>query len=423
MPKKQSCSTADPGFAIFLTVLLVSVVAIQPAAQARKFKVLHTFHGKDGGGPEGVLVRDAAGNLYGTTGGGGTGKCGKLGCGTAFELDKTGKQVWLHSFDGGNGHGLQAGLLRDAAGNLFGTTVYGGDTSCNPPYGCGTVFKLDKSGTKEVVLHKFTGTPDGFFSQAVLVKDAAGNLYGTTSLGGTGGLGAVFKIDASGRESVLYNFTGGSDGCDPYPGVILDSVGNLYGVTFDGGTGFCNSGQGVVFKVDRGGNETVLHSFGGGSDGANPDSVLLFDSQGNLYGTTENGGSSGCGGTGCGTVFELSHDGAETVLYAFCSLSNCADGETPVGPLVRDQKGSLYGTTYFGGASHNCSGVGCGAIFKLDRADNETILHSFTGGKDGAFPSAGLTMDSSGDLYGTTQGGGATCYTSHTCGVVFDTTP
>jgi uncharacterized repeat protein (TIGR03803 family) len=416
MPEKQSCFAANSVFAIFLTFLLVSVIAIQPA-QARKFKVLHTFRGKDGGGPEGVLVKDAAGNLYGTTGGGGKGKCGKLGCGTAFKLDKTGKQVWLHSFDGGNGHGPQAGLLRDAAGNLFGTTVYGGDTRCNPPYGCGTVFKLDRTGTNEVVLHKFTGTPDGFFPQAVLIKDVAGNLYGTTPLGGTGGLGAVFKIDKGGKETVLYNFSGGSDGCFPYPGVILDSAGSLYGVASEGGDGFCNSGMGVLFKLDKRGNETVLHTFQGGSDGANPDSVLLFDSQGNLYGTTENGGSSGCGGTGCGTVFELSHDGAETVLYAFCSLSNCADGEVPgAGPLVRDSTGNLYGTTFFGGTSDH------GVVFKLGTSGKETVLHNFTGRADGANPVAGLVLDDSGALYGSAEQGGATCFTSYTCGVVFEIT-
>lgn len=413
MRSKSSCSAAKA--AIFLTFLLASVV-VPTHSQARKFQVLHTFHGGDGGSPEGVLVRDAAGNIYGTTGGGGTGKCSKLGCGTAFKLDKTGKQVWLHSFKGGNGHGPQAGLLRDAAGNLFGTTVYGGDTNCDPPFGCGTVFKLNKTG-KEIVLHKFTGTPDGFFSQAVLVKDAAGNLYGTTPLGGAGGLGAVFKIDTSGRESVLYSFTGGSDGCDPYPGVILDSAGNLYGVTFYGGAGFCNSGYGVVFKVDSSGNETVLHTFFGGSDGANPDSVLLFDSEGDLYGTTENGGSTECGGTGCGTVFELSHNGAETVLYAFCSLSNCTDGEVPgTGPLVRDSTGNLFGTTFFGGTSDD------GVVFKLGTSGKETVLHNFTGGADGANPVAGLVLDDSGNLYGSAEQGGATCFTSYTCGVVFKIT-
>jgi uncharacterized repeat protein (TIGR03803 family) len=423
MPEKQSCSAAKSVFAIFLTCLLVSVVAIQPA-QARKFKVLHTFHGKDGANPVAVLVRDAAGNLYGTTEAGGTGKCTQEGCGTAFRLDQTGKQVWLHSFDGKNGFMPMAGLLRNARGDLFGTTAEGGDNSCFPGgYGCGTVFRLNGSTGKETVLHKFTGNPDGMFSEALLVQDKAGNLYGTTYVGGDQDLGVVFKIDKTGKETVLYNFGGGAEGCHPYPGLTLDAAGSLYGVAFD-----CGSGEnGVVFKVDSGGNETVLHTFSGG-DGANSSSVLIFDSKGNLYGTTQYGGNGECGGTGCGVVFKLSPQSggnwSETVLYRFCSLSNCADGETPVtGPLVRDQQGNLYGTTYFGGASHNCAGAGCGAVFKLDRSGKETVLHSFTGGRDGAFPFAGLIVDGQSNLYGTTQGGGATCYTSHTCGVVFEITP
>jgi uncharacterized repeat protein (TIGR03803 family) len=279
------------------------------------------------------------------------------------------------------------------------------------------------------MLHKFTGNSDGILPEALLVADKAGNLYGTAYVGGANGVGIVFKVSLSGKETILYTFTGGSDGCYPYPGVILDSAGNLYGVTSEGGDGFCNSGDGVVFEVDTAGNETVLHTFNGG-DGAIPASALLFDSQGNLYGTTAyGGGGSGCGNLGCGTVFELSPgsggEWSETVLYSFCSLSNCADGQEPdTGPLVRDSAGNLYGTTYFGGAYPNCNGGDtCGVVFKLDRTGKETVLHSFMGGKDGAFPFTGLAMGGHGSLYGTTQGGGVTCYTSYTCGVVFKITP
>jgi uncharacterized repeat protein (TIGR03803 family) len=284
------------------------------------------------------------------------------------------------------------------------------------------VFKLDSNTGKEAVLHKFTGTPDGWYPTALLVEDAAGNLYGTSDVGGDNGLGAVVKIDTSGKETVLYSFAGGSDGCDPYPGVILDSAGNLYGVTSDGGAGFCNSGYGVVFEVDTSGSETVLYTFDGGSDGANPGSVLRFDPKGNLYGTTQNGGSDQCGGTGCGTVFELSPQSgggwAETVLYAFCSLSSCADGERPLtGPLVLDASGNLYGTTYFGGASGN------GTVFELSLSRKETVLHNFTGGSDGGSPWAGLTMDDSGNFYGTAEVGGTACYTRYTCGTVFEISP
>ncbi len=426
MQSKKPYSTGKTVFAMFMTFLLTS--AIVPAqSQAQKFKVLHTFHGKDGANPTDVLIRDAEGNLYGTTGVGGGGNCsGGEGCGAVFKMDKTGKEVWLHKFNGANGAIPIAGLFGDASGDLYGTTLEGGDTACDPPYGCGAVFGLDKTGTKETVLHKFTGDPDGYFPESLLVDDKAGNLYGTTSVGGANGLGAVFKIGKTGKETILYSFTGGSDGCFPYPGVIRDSAGDLYGVASEGGDGFCNSGVGVVFKVDTTGGETVLHTFGGGSDGANPSSALIFDSHGNLYGTTQNGGSEACGGTGCGTVFEVSPDGDETVLYAFCSLSDCADGEGPLfGPLVIDRGGNLYGTTIFGGAYSNCNGGTCGAVFELDASGKETVLHSFTGGADGAVPYAGLTMDSHGNLYGTTQeGGDLNCQRKYGgCGVVFRITP
>ncbi len=406
-----------------LAVVFGLAVATQ-SAQAQKFKVLHTFHGKDGASPVGVLVRDAAGNLYGTTGGGGTGKCSQYGCGTAFKLDRTGKQVWLYSFKGGNGQSPYAGLLRDSAGNLSGTTVYGGTVNNYCSNGCGVAFKLDRTGKKETVLHKFNGTPDGYNPESLLVGDPKGNTYGTTHLGGaSGGYGTVFQLNTAGSETALYNFAGQPDGAFPDSGVIRDSAGDLFGVTFAGG----DYNEGAAYEVAANGNETVLYSFAGSSDGAQPDSGLLLDSQGNLYGTTANGGNGQCGGTGCGVVFKLSPQSggawSETVLYEFCSLSNCADGEAPVGPLIMDSAGNLYGTTYFGGASHNCDGAGCGAVFKLDRSGKETVLHSFTGGRDGAYPGAGLVMDGHGALYGPAELGGATCYTSYTCGVVFKITP
>jgi uncharacterized repeat protein (TIGR03803 family) len=377
------------------------------------------------------LVRDSSGNIYGTTGGGGTGGCDGYGCGTVFKMTKEGKEVWLYSFKGTNQIDPSAGLLRDANGNLYGTTENGGKITktCGGVQGggCGTVFRVDKNG-QGTTLYKFKGTPDGYFPQALLVKDSAGNLYGTSYLGGVDGIGAVFKLDANGKETILHSFAGppegGGDGAFLYEGVIRDTAGNLYGVTAAGGA----SGAGTVFKVDSSGSETLLYSFSGGSDGGDPDSVLLLDSQGNLYGTTANGGSSDVCDGGCGTVFELSPQSggnwAETVVYSFCSLENCADGQQPVGgPLVKDSVGNIYGNTIFGGSYRNCNGDSCGVIFKLDTAGKETVLHSFTGGADGAFPVAGLTLDSSGNLYGTAWQGGAKCFTSYTCGVVFKITP
>jgi len=421
MPSKKASRVAKTIFAVFITSVLVSVVAAQPA-QARKFEVLHTFRGapEDGANPGGALVRDSAGSIYGTTGSGGRGKglCVSFfvdGCGTAFKLDKGGRRIWQHSFQLREGIGPDAGLLRDKAGNLYGTTYSGGDTKCPVnQYGCGTVFKLNESG-KEAVLHKFKGTPDGFFPDAPLVEDAEGNLYGTTEYGGSfNAYGAVFKVDKKGKETVLYSFTGGSDECRPV-GVIFGPGGYLYGVA----QGITCSGHGVVFRLDTAGSLTVLYTFGG-SDGVYPDSVLLLDADGNLYGETGEGGNSECGGTGCGVVFKLSPNGEETVLYAFCSLSNCVDGEGPGGGLVRDSAGNLYGITVFGGAYNDCNGDSCGVVFKLDAAGNEAVLHNFTGGADGAFPEAGLTMDGSGNLYGTAESGGdLNCEPSYGCGVVY----
>ena len=426
MQSKKYYSTAKIVFAIFVTLLLASVV-VPAQSPAPKFKVLHTFHGPNGYGPGGVLVRDAAGNLYGTTVAGGTGKCNS-GCGTTFKLNSDGKQVWLHSFNYADGQGPHAGLLHDAAGNFYGTAVEGGKSNHDDcSVGCGVVFKLDKSG-KEAVLHKFRGDPDGYFPEALLVRDSAGNLYGTTYVGGEHGLGTVFKVDGAGRETVLYSFAGTPDGSLPYPGVIRDAAGNIYGVTSDGGTGAaCDFGCGTVFKVDTTGKETILHDFEAGSDGADPASVLLFDSDGNLYGTTGAGGNGECGGTGCGTVYELSpqSDGSwtEAVLYVFCSLSGCADGEAPgTGPLVRGANGDLYGTTTQGGTARGCNGGNCGVLFELDAMGKETVLHSFTGGTDGGIPAAGLLKDATGTLYGTTEGGGdPSCIGG--CGIVFKIVP
>jgi uncharacterized repeat protein (TIGR03803 family) len=414
---KKLFSAGKPAFVVFIALLLASAI-VPTQSQARKFKVLHTFHGPDGANPFDVLTRDAAGNLYGTTQAGGSGKgvCVSFGgCGTAFKLNRNGEQVWLHDFTFANGMQPMAGLLRDAAGNLYGTTTLGGDTKCYE-YGCGTVFRLDASG-HETVLHKFTGDPNenGSDPGSLLAADAQGNLYGTTPVGP----GTVFTIGTTGKETVLYFFPGG---CVPGPGVILDGAGNLYGAA----TG-CDSGYGEVFELQTDGTLTVLHAFDGG-DGAQPVSALVFDLAGNLYGTTAAGGSSQACGGGCGTVFELSPNGGgwtESVLYSFCSLKGCADGEEPLaGPLVRDSLGNLYGTTYFGGNSA-CGRSGCGTVFKLDNSGHETVLYSFAGGKDGAYPWGGVVMDKAHNLYGAaSQAGDFACPANggSGCGVVFKLT-
>jgi uncharacterized repeat protein (TIGR03803 family) len=317
-----------------------------------------------------------------------------------------------------------AGLVRDTAGNLYGTTVEGGETTCFSQ-GCGIVFKLDATG-KEIVLHRYSGSPDdGEMPEALLVEDGVGNLYGTTFLGGaSGGYGTVFRISEANKEDILHSFAGppdGGDGAYSYAGVIRDSAGNLYGDTFEGGAFCC----GVVYKIDTTGSETLLYSFTGESDGGGPSSVLLADAAGNLFGTTQEGGNLTCGGgDGCGVVFELSaqSDGgwAERVLYVFCSLTNCSDGEYPgPGPLVLDSDGNLYGTTFSGGKYNN------GIVYKVDTTGKESVLHDFSGKKDGGTPAAGLSMDKFANLYGATElGGDSDCtITSDGCGVVFKLTP
>jgi uncharacterized repeat protein (TIGR03803 family) len=403
-----------------------------------KETVLYSFTGMNGDGanPVAGLNLDTAGNLYGTTENGG--QC-VSGCGTVFKIDPSGYETVLYGFTGMNGDGANpaAGLIVDSAGNLYGTTLGGGSASG------GTMFKLDPSG-HETVLYSFTGTNgDGANPAAGLIMDSAGNSYGTTQFGGVTscyasfgsppGCGTVFKVDPSGHETVLYSFTGtNGDGANPAAGLIMDSAGNSYGTTQFGGVTSCyayfgaNPGCGTVFKVDPSGRETVLYSFTlTNGDGAQPSAGLIMDNAGNLYGTTPYGGvgvtSSSCSifvtgppiPPGCGTVFKLDPSGKETVLYSFTGMNG--DGAFPTAGLIMDSSGNLYGTTPFGGvtatSSGSCSGsgpppAGCGTVFKLDPSGHETVLYSFTGTNgDGAKPAAGLIMDSAGNLYGTTGGG------------------
>jgi uncharacterized repeat protein (TIGR03803 family) len=340
-----------------------------------KEAVLHSFCSRsgcpDGAYPSAGLIQDDQGNLYGTTGDGGA-----FGYGTVFKLSKMGKETVLHSFCHKSGclDGAQpsGGLIRDTNGNLYGTTQTGGD-SAYCPNGCGVVFKVDMKG-RETVLYSFclqSGCPDGSYPTAGLVRDVLGNLYGTTGLGGEPGCfkyygcGVVFKLDPSGKETVLYAFAGGADGGNPSAGVIRDTNGNLYGTTygyfFGNGTDF-----GTAFKLSKTGEETVLYNFCSQSscaDGASPEAVLVRGLNGNLYGTTLAGGET-CVWGECGVAFKLDPRGKETVLYAFCSQPGCTDGALPEAGLIRDASGNLYGTTSAGGAN-NCGGYACGTVFKL----------------------------------------------------------
>jgi uncharacterized repeat protein (TIGR03803 family) len=330
-----------------------------------------------------------------------------------------GSEKVLYAFQSGaDGLGPQARLIRGGNGSLYGTTVGGGGgTQCNNEKGgCGTVFRITSQGT-ETVLYAFSGGSDGGGPWSNLVVDASGNLYGTTEEGGLGA-GTVFKLTPNGKESVLYALEGAPDGLSPRGNLVADNSGNLYGTTILGGnTGGdeCQSlGCGTVFKVAPDGTETVLHVFRGGSDGFEPLGGVILDSQGNLYGTTLAGGGSGCGDSfGCGTVFEVTPDGTETVLYAFQGGN---DGAFPEDAPMIDGSGNLNGTTFEGGASNR------GTVFKLAPDGTEGVLFEFSYGSDGYFPLAGLIEDGGGNLYGTTSDGGVGC-DGGGCGTVFELTP
>ena len=397
---------AAMGFAM----LILAALAASPSSQAQTYleTVVHNFGGPDGNYPNSVIA-DKNGNLYGTTGSGGA-----YNLGTVFQIDKPGDETVLYSFKGEpDGYGPVT-LLANNSGELYGLTDRGGT------FGFGTVFKLDMSGT-EVVLYNFTGGSDGSYPYG-LVQDAAGNLYGTTVGGGPSGFGTVFKLTPDGTETVLHSFAGAPDGESPSGGLIRDAAGNLYGTTLVGGPyqncGFWNTGCGIVFKISPEGKETTLYSFyygGKGLDGEQPSGTLILDAEGNLYGTTQDGGGDGL----YGDVYKLSPAGEETILYSFFGDD---DGENPMAGVVRDAAGNLYGTTYQGGNKGNCYGgffySGCGTAFEISPSGLETQLHIFTG-RDGEYPLGNsLIRDAAGKLYGTTQYGG-----TYGAGIVFKLTP
>lgn len=369
-------------FAFTFLVLAAAAVCADfgaGAAHASNFKVLHAFSGPDGYTPDSGLIADSAGNLYGTTKGGGAN-----GFGTVFRLAPDGTATDLYSFKGGNKDGaspLYGHLVMDGGGNLYGTTSGGGKANM------GTVFKLAPDGT-ETVLHFFKGK-DGEQPQTGLVLDAAsGNLYGT-AFGGSQGV--AFVVTPDGQEQVLHTFAGGSNdgGFPQYSQLIEDAQGNLFGTTAQGGTFDC----GTVFEMSPAGTVTLLHSFQSNGDGVKPTVGLTVDGQGNYFGTTSEGGRNDDG-----AVFRLDTDGTETVLHSF---SNGKDGRNPgYASLIIDKNGNLYGTTPGGGRKDD------GVAFEIAPDKTETILKSFTGTNDGSTPYSSLLMDSNGNLFGTASSGG-----------------
>jgi uncharacterized repeat protein (TIGR03803 family) len=390
---------------------LACLAVVSGAASAQTTEVvLHNFcsltNCADGAQPGGVIL-DSEGNLYGGTLAGGA-----HGKGVAYKLAPSGQETVLYNFCSQGGDlctdGWAAGVsVRDSEGNLYGTAGFGG------AHNVGAVYKLTASG-QETVLHSFcslTNCADGSAPSGGVIMDSEGNLYGTTLYGGassngsgvTSGAGVLYKLAPSGQETVLYNFcslANCADGSLPSGRLLMDSEGNLYGTTINGGpNGGISAGAGVVYRVDTSGSETVLCRFGSAScpDGTNPNGGVISDSEGNLYGTTGSGGAHDKG-----VVFELSASGQETVLYNFCSLTNCADGEKP-GGVIRDSEGNLYGSAGDGPKQN----PGNGLVYELSISGSETVLCSLGSANcpDGAGPS-GVIMDSEGDLYGTTGSGG-----------------
>jgi uncharacterized repeat protein (TIGR03803 family) len=345
----------------------------------------------------------SGGFLYGTTSSGGA-----SGNGAVFQINpKNGAETILYNFAGGaDGSGPQGNLVADGAGNLYGTTAAGGAS------GAGTVFKI--AGTKETVLHSFAGGPDGADPVAGLTFDAAGNLYGTTSGGGTSSNGTVFELAApqnagSWTESVLYSFGTGTDGAVPVGGVTFDAAGNLYGTTSAGGA----YNLGTVFQLvpGSGWTENILHNFEDANDGSVPYAGLVADAFGNFYGAATQGGQGGQDGGG--TIYELTSSGGNwtfTPLYGVPGWGISGSFRN----VVLDASGNIYATTH-------CDGdYGAGTVYELKRSGGSftyELLYNFKGEKDGLYSFSNLVL-SNGKLYGTTKYGG-----KDGSGVVFQVTP
>jgi uncharacterized repeat protein (TIGR03803 family) len=374
---------------------------------------LYSFTGgSDGDSSYGALVQGSDGNFYGTTPYGGISNLYN-GWGTVFRITTNGDLTTLYSFtnvDDGNSPG--AALVPDSDGNFYGTTRGGGTNG-----GGGTLFKMTPSGAL-TSLFSFPSNSD-FDYPTVLALGTDGNFYGTTS-GGSIGNGIVFKITPSGALTTLYSFTDPLDGANPYAGLVEGSDGNFYGTTQAGGTSnaYTNaySGYGTVFRITTNGTLTRLYSFSGANDGSRPSAPLVQGGDSNLYGTTSNNRNSNSS-SAFGTVFRVTTNGALTTLYSFTNFNN---GDLPNGALEQGSDGNFYGTTQVGGTSSSSSNAtsGYGTVFRMNPNGALTSLYSFSDTNDGAYPQCGLVQGSDGSFYGTTQGGG-----TNSLGTVFKITP
>ncbi len=394
------------------TTLLAFTLLFTAAASSQTFQVFHTFSGSDGGFPNGDLIRDAAGNFYGTTQSGGTSNQGVV-----FKLDSSGQETVLYSFTGATDGGIPIGRIVANGGSFYGITSAGGDPVCS----CGTVYKLDSSGTL-TVLHSFTGGTDGAQNEGqpelglVLIN---GDFYGAASFGGvlgcdgSLGCGVIFKVTQSATESVLYRFTAQADGGFPQD-LIRDQAGNLYGAT---GGSYMAGNAGTLFKIDTAGNLTTSYTFPGGATGTSPRWRLLRSASGVTHGVTQFGGDTttcSLGTIGCGVAYKLDATGKETVLHTFGKQAS--DGAEPSGGLL-NVASIFYGATFYGGITNATCTFGCGVIYRVNDSGKYSVVYRFTGATDGWLPTGGLTADSSGNLFGTTVLGG------NGNGVVYKITP
>jgi len=411
----------------FAALPLLALALFSAISSAQTYTVLHTFTGgRDGAYPFAGLTIDKHNNLYGTTNAGGSvnASCppANTGCGLVFRL-KPARSGWtfhsLHLFRGGtDGEGPYGRVALAPDGkSLYGTTLEGGDQQpC--PSGCGVVFHLTRPSAcktkdcpwKESILYRFQGNLDGFYPSGDLDFDSAGNIYGTTTQGGSFAPGTIYELAKMNRdwtENILWNFTGNNDGGNPYSGVTFDPAGNIYATAFQGGD---RQSGGAAVKLTLSHSAWNVNTFYDFSDssGVFPIAGLLLDNDGNLLGACASGGP----GKNGGTVYQMTAAGDVSVLYNFSG----GDESGPWAKLVTGADGNLYGTT-----EGDPSSGSWGTVFKLTRSKDgqwkETVLHKFTGGKDGGYPLSSLVFDSNGNLFGTTNLGGAGY------GVVFEITP
>lgn len=402
---------------IFFLITFVAVIAL-PAVEAISQnggteRALYSFNGVSLSGPLSPLTVDAEGNLYGAS----PDQAGNAN-GAIFRLSK-GPNSWVMSIlyefiNPAQGRNPQGNVILDSAGNLYGTLLYNGKS---PHFCCGEVYELSPTSSGQwtkTTLYTFKGEDDGGVPGGGLVFDASGNLYGTTSEYGSGGCGTVFELSpaSSGAwtETVLYSFKSEGDACNSYGGLIFDKNGNLYGETTVGGSCTSEGGCGTVFELTPASGtwtEKLLYAFTNGTDGGYPSGNLVIDQSGNLYGAASSGGNlSACGGTGCGAVFELSSASGswtESVLYDFQGAN---DGAYPYGTLNLNRAGHLFGATAEGGSSCDC-----GTVFELSPNSGgtwtESVLYAFAGGTDGAYPQTGVSVNQKGSFFGVTYEGGA----------------